>query len=166
MANRPNGNRVIVAPTIGGKKRYCRCKSGTATLLGLAATTDIPKGKRDAVIRGAKGTKSYTLFLKKAESVGGATVRSVDFPVPGEVKLRDFYKWAKSKGKLAGMRSPDGISYYWAKAAKSGGGGIIPGGGGLDLGDVGDLVDGIVDVIKGGNVQLELLEGIANILGD
>lgn len=172
--NLPNGNRVIVAPTIGGKKRYCRCKSGTARALGLKPVDGIPKGAKNAVVRGAKGTKSFQLYFKKATTVGGATVKTIDFPVPSEVKLRDFYAWAKSKNALAGIRSPHGISYFWATAAtsgsgggSSGGGGIpLPGGGSLSLEDVGDVVDGIKDVIGGANPVLELIEGVVDIVSD
>jgi hypothetical protein len=58
MANRPNGSRVLAKATIGGRVRYMRPKAGTAQLLGLEIPNTIPKGKRDSIIRGAKGSKS------------------------------------------------------------------------------------------------------------
>lgn len=169
--NLPNGNRVYVKPRIGGKVRACRVKSGTADFLGLKVQ-EIEKGKGNTIKRGAKGTKSFTIYFKRRATVGGSSVVSLDFPVPGGVKVIDFYKWAKGFGKLAGIRTPDGVSYFWAKAAAqsgsgSGGGIDLPGPlGGLGLDDVGDLVDGIRDVIAGEGIIPNLLEAGRDILLD
>lgn len=154
MANRPNGRRVVAKATIGGKARYMRPKIGTAEVLGLEILNSIPKGKRDAVIRGAKGSKSYTVYFQVPQVVGGTTVKSVDLPVPAEVKLREMYSFLKGKQITAGMVSPDGISYFWRKTTL----------GFLDnLPTANDLVEGIGDalnnVLDSPYTQL-LIEGI------
>lgn len=170
--NLPNGSRIYVKPKIGGKVRPCRVKVGTASLLGLSAQ-QIEAGKNGRGIkRGAKGTKSFTLFLASRTTVGGAPVVSLDFPVPGDVKVLEFYKWAKGFGKVAGIRTPDGMSYYWKKAAgqkggSSGGNGGLPGPlGGFDAGDLGDLVEGARDIFGGQPLIPGLLETAAKVLLD
>jgi len=170
--NLPNGSRIYVKPKIGGKVRPCRVKQGTAALLGLNAQP-LEAGKRGrGVKRGAKGSKSFTLFLATRTTVGGAQVVSLDFPVPSDVKVLDFYKWAKGFGKISGIRTPDGISYYWKKAAGQSGGG---GGGGIDLpgplgslgaDDLGDLVDGVRDVLAGRGILPSAAETLSDIFLD
>jgi hypothetical protein len=166
--NLPDGNRVYVKPKIGGKVRACRMKSGTAEFLGLKPQP-IEKGKGDSIKRGSMGTKSFTLLLKRETRVGGANVVSLAHPVPGDVKVLDFYRYAKGKSAVAGIRTPDGISYMWDDWAGSGGGG----GGGfpnpldnLDPGDIGDLIDFIGDVGTGQNLAGALAELGLDIVSD
>jgi len=160
--NLPDGSRVYVKVKIGGKVRACRMKSGTAQFLGLKPQ-DPEKGKGTSIKRGAKGTKSFTLLLKKATRVGGASVVTLDVPVPGEVKVLDFYKYAKGRGGVAGIRTPDGITYSWDDWAGGGGGGgwtpgdIIPDNP-FDVGDLGDLIDTAGDIAGGNNIIGELAE--------
>lgn len=169
--NLPDGSRVYVKVKIGGKVRACRMKSGTAQFLGLKPQ-DPEKGKGTSIKRGAMGTKSFTLLLRKATRVGGASVVTLDVPVPGDVKVLDFYKYAKGRGGVAGIRTPDGITYSWADWAGggggSGGGGFdIPGPlGGFDVGDLGDIIDAIGDTATGGNLLGELVELGIDVLGD
>jgi hypothetical protein len=168
--NLPNGRRVYVKPKIGGKVRPIRMKSGTASFLGLKVA-EIEKGKRNSILRGAVGTKSFTVYLRKRANVGGAAVVSLAVPVPGDVKVLDFYKWAKAIGKLAGMRTPNGVSYYWANAANGGTGGgggdggfPLPGGGDLGVDDIGDLIDAFNDIRGGQPIIPSLIEAAAEIL--
>ena len=163
--NLPDGSRVYVKVKIGGKVRACRMKSGTAQFLGLKPQ-DPEKGKGTSIKRGAKGTKSFTLLLKKATRVGGASVVTLDVPVPGEVKVLDFYKYAKGRGGVAGIRTPDGITYSWDDWAGGGGGGGGGGLGPLDSGDFGDLIDTIGDVASGNNLAGELVELGLDVLLD
>jgi hypothetical protein len=172
--NLPDGNRVYVKPKIGGKVRPCRMKSGTAAFLGLKPQ-DPEKGKGYSIKRGAMGTKSFTLLLKKKQTVGGAGVVSLDVPVPGNVKVLEFYKYAKGRNNVAGIRTPDGVSYMWADWAGSSGGGSGNGGpgidipgpfGDIDLEDIGDIIDGIGDVIGGDNPITEGIELGFDILFD
>lgn len=167
--NLPDGNRVYVKVKIGGKVRACRMKSGTAQFLGLKPQ-DPEKGKGTSIKRGAKGTKSFTLLLKKATRVGGASVVTLDVPVPGEVKVLDFYKYAKGRNGVAGIRTPDGVTYSWDDWAGGGGGGWGPGDiipdTPFDVGDIGDLIDTIGDVASGDNIFGELLELGFDVLGD
>lgn len=124
----PEGERVLVELDINDKattpaspyatgsapaKILSRVKEGTAQVLGLKVVTELVKGKGKAYLRGAKGTKSYTLFLKQETEVGGAKVWTLALPVPGVVSVAEFYAYAKSKlaGKITGFRTPWGVSY-------------------------------------------------------
>lgn len=162
--NLPNGNREMVQMKIGSVSFVARVKSGTAKLLGLKSVDLLPKAKKRTA-RGWKGTQSYTLVLKKKTSVGGATVATVDFPVSNKVKLQDFYKWARSRGAVAGIITPWGRSYYWSTGANGGGG--SGGGGGLlpNLpGDLGGAAASAIDFFGNQDGQLDLFDAfnIAN----
>ena len=82
----PKSNRAIYKIKIGTRNVYCRVKKSTADVLGLKAVDGIQQNKT-AVIRGAKGTKSYTLYLRSKTTVKGVAVLTLDFPVDGNVKL-------------------------------------------------------------------------------
>ncbi|MEM9808243.1 MAG: hypothetical protein AAF959_23500 [Cyanobacteria bacterium P01_D01_bin.56] len=137
MPNLPNGSRVTTTVKIGGKNRLLRVKAGTVEALGLQASNKLVLGKGGRVKRGAKGTKSYTLYFKAPTLVGGATVKTVDLPVPSEVKVVDMYNWGVKQGALAGLRTPWGISYFWADRADEGGPGLV--------GQVAGIAETIVD---------------------
>lgn len=166
--NLPNGRRVYVKPKIGGKNRPCRMKAGTAKFLGLEVAP-IEKGKGSSIKRGAMGTATFTLILQQRFKVGGAVVSTLAHPVPGDVKVTEFYNYAKNYGRVAGIRTPDGISYYW-KDVQTGIAAAIPDIGNLpnpfdaiDVDDVGDIVDAIGDLAKGrglGSTGLDLLGDI------
>lgn len=144
--NLPDGDEILVKLKFGGvagigaRDAFCLVKEGTAALMGLKRVDYVPRGKRNRPIHGAKGSKSYTLYLRRAENVGGANVITVDFPVPSWVTLEQAFQTFKTYGKLAGLRTPWGRSRLWAKKARRGGfrapgGGqpLLPGGGGFNL---------------------------------
>lgn len=171
MANLPNGKRVIVQPTIGGKKRTVRMKQSTAQFLGLEPVTSLIEGKKNSIKRGAKGTKSFTLLLKQKVKVGGASVKTLAYPVPGEVTLKMFYSYARKLPNVIGIVSPQGISYAWGKY-QSGLGALIPDlpslpnpfDGGIGLDDVGDLVDFVGDLVTGQGLIGSGLELIGDVV--
>ena len=112
----PEGERVIIELKItnsGKKKVLSRLKEGTAQFLGLKPVDELPKGKGKSYLRGAQGTKSYALLLDKPRTIGGATVERLYVPVPGFIKLAEFYAYAKSLGGrgVNGFVSPNGRSY-------------------------------------------------------
>jgi hypothetical protein len=106
-------------------------------------------------------SKSYTVKLIVPREVGGTRVKSVDLPVPAEVKVREMYQFLKGKQITAGMITPDGISYNWRKQQLQVLD-VLPTGSDLVEGAQ-DLVEGIRDsigdVINSPYTQL-LLEGI------
>jgi hypothetical protein len=66
---------------------------------------------------GARGTKSFTLVLKKGDDVAGSSgTRSLSVPMPGSVGVREFTellpKLVKAnKANILGFRSPNGRFY-------------------------------------------------------
>ncbi|MEM0978873.1 MAG: hypothetical protein AAGH78_01230 [Cyanobacteria bacterium P01_H01_bin.58] len=158
MANLPNGSRVTTTIKIGGKNRLCRVKAGTVEALGLTPATKLVLGKRGRIKRGAKGTKSYTLYFRAPTEVGGATVKTVDLPVPGEVKVTDMYNWGVKQGILAGMRTPWGISYFWSDRTDEGGPGLV--------GQVSGVAQTIVDASNFVRNRITDTDTVGSRLGD
>jgi hypothetical protein len=118
---RPRGRRVLVKYKIGVPYYYSRVKLGTALALGLKVEGSIPVGKKNHPIRGSMGAKSYTLWFKKLETIDGVAVQSVRFPVSNKVKLIPAYAMFRKIDKLAGITTPNGVSYFWANTQKTGG---------------------------------------------
>lgn len=138
MASRPKGRRVLVKMEIpgggkGGQKDattdtktvILRVKAGTAEHLDLTPLDKLPEGKTSTTTgvkhyrRGAKGTKSFTLILKAAATVGGVSVKTLDLPVPSTLSVSEFYEYAYAnlKTKINGFISDDGMSYIWEGGA-------------------------------------------------
>lgn len=162
MAKRPHGDRVICKIKMGNQTFYARVKEGTQKLLGLERITgSIPDAKK-ARARGFKGTRSYTLLLASAHTVGGYNnCVSVELPVSGMVKLKQVYAWAYQHSQLAGIITPWGIKYAWKTAAKHSQKNAlqkaIDTGTGL-LGDLTGAADAVGDFIQG-------VEGAAGTVG-
>ena len=129
----PKGNRVIVKMSIPGANTagvtgdgdstspdfYVRMKEGTAKYLDMVPVTEIPEGSGTGTNKGikfgVKGTKSFVILLKTAQSIGGVSVKRLSIPVPSKLSLREFYKWAKVTlaTKCKGFKTPDGRHYYF-----------------------------------------------------
>lgn len=113
----PKGRRVIAKLQFGTRVFFSKVKSGTAYHLGIQPEQGLTPGKGSSLRRGGFRAKSYTLHLRKAAEVGGTKVRSLDFPVDNRVRLREAYVAFAKLDKVAGITTPDGISYYWAEPA-------------------------------------------------
>jgi len=134
----PRGQRVWAEIKLGQRLYVIRPKVGTAQILGLPVKppTEVKRGKGGVPLPGVVGTKSYTMIFKKPQSIGGATVRTVDIPIPGEAKLVNVLKFAYDRrGLIAGIITPWGRSYYWSKSA----------GGGPVEQDIVDKIDNTID---------------------
>lgn len=110
----------------GENKIAIRMKETTGKYFGLEGVTGsnikslIKKtAKGVSVIRGARGSKAFTIILKKkATGIKGAPsgVSSFSFPVPQTVGIQEFYdvldKLPKNKTNIQGFRTPNGR--FWS----------------------------------------------------
>ena len=126
----PASSRVKYQFKIGNNNFVANLKITTGNYLGLKKLEDLPKGKGKSTKRGVKGTKSFVLVLKNAQTIDGVRVQRLSFPVEGGVNLREFYAYAKKTftGKgVAAIITPDGIQHAWDKIDRPKGGLKLPG---------------------------------------
>lgn len=114
----PRSNRAVYVLKIANRNVVSRLKQSTGNHLGLTKAPDLVAGKKNAIKRGSKGTKSFKLVLKNAVTLDGVRVQELSFPVDGKVTVKAFYSYAKGtfNGKGVGaIITPDGIMYSWDK---------------------------------------------------
>jgi len=114
----PEGERVLVALPLsyrqkqadGTQKSFTKAivkiKEGTAREFNLTILPDTELAERPNA--GAKGTKSFKVVLETRKVIGGAEVKTLSVPVPGGVKVSEFFKWAKSLPGTTAIITPGG----------------------------------------------------------
>lgn len=113
----------------GKKEIMIRMKKTTGDYFGLK---EIPRADLESIMktktskggrstpRGARGTKSFTVVLKKPASVGGSSgTKTLSVPMPGTIGILEFMyvldKFPK-KTNIRGFRTPNGR--YWSYSPK------------------------------------------------
>jgi hypothetical protein len=114
----PEGERVLVSLPLSYKqkkadgtvvtlqKSIVKLKEGTAKQFNLTVLPDTELAERPNA--GAKGTKSFKVVLEDRVTIGGAEVKTLSVPVPGGVKVSEFFKWAKTLPKAVAIITPGG----------------------------------------------------------
>lgn len=113
-------------PGGAGKEFVIKMKKSTGDYFGLkVAKTEEIKGlitktaKGTSIKRGVRGSKSFTVILKKKASIGGSTgTKTLSIPMPAGTTILGFYNFLDNlpehKSNIQAFRTPNGEKWSYS----------------------------------------------------